>query len=79
MVPIDHRLLMERQPTIIPTTGARSPDPMTHIRRMVELKERGWIDPGRLVTHQLPFEQVQRAYDMYEQQQDQLIKVVISL
>lgn len=79
MVPIEHELLMDRQPTIIPTTGGRIPEPMAPIRSMVELKQRGLMDPGVLVTHRLAFEEVQRAYDMYEGQQDGVIKVVMSL
>ena len=79
MVPVEYRQWMDRQPTIIPTTGARTIDPTSHIQRMVELKGRGWADPGRLVTHHLPFEEVQRVYDMYEGQQDNVIKVVMSL
>ena len=78
-VPLDHRFLMDRQPTIIPTVGARSPDPIGHIQRMVDLKTRGLIDPGQIVTHRIGFDDVQRAYDMYEQQQDEVIKVVMSL
>ena len=46
---------------------------------MVELKERGWIDPGRLVTHRVGLQEVQRAYDMYEHQQDEVIKVVLTV
>lgn len=76
MVPIENELLMERQPTIIPTTGGRIPEPMAPIRSMVELKRRGLIDPGALVTHRLAFEEVQRAYDMYEGQRDGVIKVM---
>ena len=79
MVPLEHRLWMDRQPTIIPTTGARTPDPITQIQTMVGLMERGSLDPGRMVTHRLPFEKVQTGYDMYEQQQDTVIKVVMSL
>jgi S-(hydroxymethyl)glutathione dehydrogenase/alcohol dehydrogenase len=46
---------------------------------MVNLKQRGIIDPGTLVTHRLTFEELQRAYDMYENHEDGVIKVVIGL
>jgi threonine dehydrogenase-like Zn-dependent dehydrogenase len=46
---------------------------------MVALKERGWADPGKLITHRLGFSSVQNAYDMYEQRQDNVIKVVMDL
>jgi len=81
IVPVDTRTWMDNQPTIIPTTGARSGDPITHIKNMVALKERGQVDPGRMVTHRLNFdvEDVNKAYQMYEQRLDNVVKVVMSV
>ena len=81
IVPVDTRLWLDKQPTIIPTTGARSGDPTTHIKNMVALKERGQVDPGRMVTHRLGFdvEDVNKAYQMYEQRLENVIKVVMSV
>ena len=81
IVPVDTRPWMDKQPTIIPTVGARSGDPTTHIKQIVGLRERGWVDPARMVTHRLGFSvgDVNRAYEMYEQRLDNIIKVVISL
>ena len=81
IVPVDPDLWMTRQPTIIPTTGARTPDPTSHIEEAVRLRERGWFDPARMVTHRLGFntKDVNYAYEMYEQQLDNVIKVVISV
>ncbi len=78
-VPVEHNLLMEKQPTIIPTTGARSLDPISQIQDLVGLRQRGWCEPAELITHRLPFSQVQTAYDMYEQRQDNIIKVVMDI
>ena len=78
-IPVEHNLLMENQPKIIPTTGARTPDPTSHIKEIVGLRERGWCDPGGLVTHRMGFSQVQTSYDMYEQRQDNVIKVVMNI
>ena len=78
-VPIEHNLLMEKQPTICPTTGARSADPISQIQDLVSLRERGWCEPANLITHRLPFSDVQKAYDMYEQRQDNVIKVVMDI
>ncbi len=78
-VPLEHNLLMDKQPTIIPTTGARSGDPISQIADIVALRQRGWCDPGQLVTHQIGFSQVQQAYDMYEQRTDNVIKVVMNI
>ena len=78
-VSIEHHLLMDKQPRIIPTTGARSGDPTSHIKEIVGLRQRGWCDPAALITHRLGFSQVQTAYDMYEQRQDNIIKVVMNI
>ncbi len=78
-VPLEHNLLMEKQPTIFPTTGARSADPISQIQDLVSLRERGWCEPANLITHRLPFSDVQQAYDMYEQRQDNVIKVVMDI
>jgi len=81
IVQVDTRTWMDQQPTIIPTTGARSGDPTTHIKNMVALKERGLVDPGRMVTHNLRFdvEDVNKAYQMYEQHLDNVVKVVMTV
>jgi alcohol dehydrogenase len=78
-VPLEHNHLMEQQPRIIPTTGARSGDPISQIKDMVALRQRGWADPAQLITHRLNFSDVQNAYDMYEQRQDNVIKVVMDI
>ena len=78
-VPVEYHWLMDKQPRIIPTTGARSGDPISHIQEIVGLRERGWCDPGKLLTHQMGLSSVQKAYDMYEQRQDNVIKVVMNI
>lgn len=81
ILPVDTRHWMNLQPTIIPTTGARSGDPTTHIANMVGLKERGIVDPGQMVTHSKQFnvEDVNQSYQMYEEYRDNIIKVVMSM
>ena len=78
-VPLEHNLLMDKQPRIIPTTGARSGDPISQIQDIVGLRQRGWCDPSQLITHRMGFSDVQKAYDMYEQRQDNIIKVVMNI
>jgi threonine dehydrogenase-like Zn-dependent dehydrogenase len=48
---------------------------------MVALKERGQVDPGRMVTHRLGFDvkDVNKAYQMYEQRLENVIKVVMDV
>ena len=79
LVSIEHHWLLDKQPRIIPTTGARSGDPTSHIKEIVALRQRGWCDPAALITHRIGFSQVQKAYDMYEQRQDNIIKVVMNI
>ena len=76
---LDTSLFLRKAPTIIPTQGATSGDAITHIEKMIELKERGWWDPGEMATHLMPFDEVQRAYDMYEAREDEVIKSVMTL
>jgi len=78
-VPIEHHWIMEKQPRMIGTTGARSGDPTSQIKHMVSLRQRGWCEPADLITHRMDFPDVQKAYDMYDQQQDEIIKVVLNL
>jgi threonine dehydrogenase-like Zn-dependent dehydrogenase len=78
-IPLEHNWLMDKQPTIIPTTGARSGNPTSHIKDIVALRQRGWCDPGKLITHRVGFSDVQTAYDMYEQRLDNVIKVVMNI
>ena len=74
---IDTSIFLKNAPTIIPTSGAGSGDPIGNIDRMIELKERGWWDPGQMKTHEMKFDNVQEAYDQYEQYEDNVIKVVL--
>ena len=78
-VSVEHDLLMNKQPTIIPTTGGRTNDPTVHIKEIVHLRQRGWCDPGQLITHRMGFSKAQQAYDMYEQHEDGVIKVVMDI
>ena len=79
IIPVDTSIWANQ--TMIRTTGGRSSDPITHIKEIVALRERGWIDPSQMVTHRLGFnaDDVNRAYEMYEQRQDNIIKVVMSV
>jgi threonine dehydrogenase-like Zn-dependent dehydrogenase len=70
---------MDKQPRMIGTTGARSGDPTSQIKHMVALRQRGWCEPADLITHRMGFTDVQKAYDMYDQQQEEVIKVVMDI
>jgi L-iditol 2-dehydrogenase len=76
-VPINTSNFQRTAATIIPTNGAGSGDPITHIETMIELKDRGWWNPGEMVTHRLRFEEVTKAYDTYENYEDNVVKSVM--
>lgn len=74
-----HAEWMRKACTIIPTQIARTDQPSKEIREMVALKDRGWVDPARLKTHSLTLNDVQKAYDMYANYTDDVVKVVMSV
>ena len=76
--PLDTMNFFRSTPTIIPTVGAASGDAITHIENMIELKARGWWDPGEMLTHRMKFDEVTQAYDMYENREDNMIKVTLT-
>ena len=75
---IETEHLLHHGATIINSSGVNSGDPTSHIERMVELKKRGWWDPSTMITHNMDFEDMQKAYDMYESRADNMIKVVLN-
>ena len=78
-IPLMFRNMFKEGITVIPTQGAASGDAIKHIQTMVELKERGWWNPGEMVTHRMDFDDVKAAYDMYEAIEDDVVKVVMSM
>ena len=74
-----HQEFMFKAATIIPTQVAATSQPTKDIREIIALKERGWIDPGLLKSHNVDFSDVQKAYDMYANQAEGVIKVVMDL
>ena len=78
MTPFDSRYLLQNTPTIIPTVGERSGNAIGHIENIVELKARGWWDPGEMVTHLMKLDDVNEAYEMYENREDNVVKVVMT-
>ena len=48
------------------------------VTQSVAMVEKGSLDLGPLVTHQLPFSDLQKAYDMFTDREDDSMKVVVS-
>lgn len=79
LVTFDHRKWMSKNIQMNATVIAATDEPIQEIRDIVALKERGWIDPGVLKTHEMKFEEAQEAFEMYRLRQDGVIKVAMSL
>jgi threonine dehydrogenase-like Zn-dependent dehydrogenase len=77
-VTFDHRKWMGKNIQINATVIAATHEPIQEIRDIVALKERGWIDPGVLKSHDMKFEDAQEAFEMYRLRQDGVIKVAMS-
>ncbi len=77
--PLNTSLLMRANARIIPTVGASSGDAVTHIENMVELRQRGWWDPGEMLTHRVSFDDVNAAYQMYDNREDNVVKVSMAM
>ena len=77
-VMFDHRELMGKNIQINATVIAATDEPVKEIREIVALKERGWIDPGVLKSHDMNFTEAQEAFEMYRLREDGVIKIAMS-
>ena len=77
--PIDYDALMGRMGTIIATIGGRTANPTQHISDCVNLVSEGRLDLAHLLTHRLPFDQVQQAFDLYAEKPEGFLKVAIDI
>jgi threonine dehydrogenase-like Zn-dependent dehydrogenase len=78
-VTFDHRKWMGKNIQLNATVIAATHEPIQEIRDIVALKERGWIDPGVLKTHDVAFEDAQEAFEMYRLRNDGIIKLAMSI
>ncbi len=78
LVTFDHRKWMSKNIQMNATVIAATDEPIQEIRDVVALKERGWIDPGVLKTHEMKFEDAQEVFEMYRLRQNEVIKVAMS-
>ncbi len=59
------------------TVIAATNQPVQEIREVVDLKDRGWVDPGLLKTHEMDFEELPEAFEQYRLRQDGVIKIAL--
>ena len=50
---------------------------MLHVREMISLKNRGWWDASILVTHNMFLTEINEAFNLYENQKDNVLKIVM--
>ncbi|MFP6569831.1 MAG: zinc-binding dehydrogenase [Dehalococcoidia bacterium] len=79
VIPFKHMAWMGKVATLIPCSSINSPDPTGDIKEVISLMDRGWIDPSKLITHNLTFDDIPKAYEMYSKQQDGIIKAVMAV
>ena len=76
-VPMEYKDFRGSNARLMTVAAGHTKDITSHIELMVELKRRGWWDPAELITHRLPFDEVQRAFDMYADHDDRIVKAVM--
>jgi 2-desacetyl-2-hydroxyethyl bacteriochlorophyllide A dehydrogenase len=79
VIPFKHMAWMGKVATLIPCSSINSPDPTGDINEVIALMDKGWIDPSKLITHHMDFEDVPKAFEMYSKQQDGIIKAVMAV
>ncbi len=70
---------MVKNVTMRGTTVAATDQPVKEIREIVALRDRGWIDPGKLKTHNWTWDRMSDAFEMYADQKDGVIKVALAV
>ena len=53
--------------------------PLKEIKEMIEMKKRKILDPGKLKTHEMGWENVQEAFDMYDNNAEGLVKIALKV
>jgi threonine dehydrogenase-like Zn-dependent dehydrogenase len=77
--PFNWMAMYEKLPRVIVTNSARAGNRVEAVRTCVDLVAQGRLDYSYLVTHRLPFADLQRAYDLYSAKTHSAMKVVISV
>lgn len=77
--PYDFRHFWDQQLTLISTSSGRVGAMHKYVTQVVHMVDQGRIDPSVLVTHRLGMDDMQKAYTMYENHEDGIIKVVMTV
>jgi len=77
MVEFEHSIMLRKNLDIHATQIATTPQPIAEIRELVSLAERGWWDPKSLKTHVSDISDLQKCYEDYTDQKNNVIKNVV--
>jgi L-iditol 2-dehydrogenase len=75
----DHPNWMGKNLQLNATVIAATSMPVREIRELVDLRDRGWADPGLLKTHDMSFDQLPEAYEMYRKREDGVVKIAVKV
>ena len=78
-VSFKHLAWMGKNLQLNATVIAATDLPVQEIREVVELRDRGWADPGLLKTHESDFDDLPQAYEQYRNREDGVIKIAIKV
>ena len=76
---IDFQHVRDKDLTMIGTSSARAGTMPRYVKQVVHMVDQGRLDPSVFVTHRMKAEEIQRAFTMYEERSDSVIKVVMDL
>ena len=74
-----HQEWMRKEVFIHPTSSGGSATPTEAIMAMVDLRDRGWMDPSQFTTHHFGWDDIPEAYEMYSHRKDNVIKIVMEI
>jgi L-iditol 2-dehydrogenase len=77
--PFDWGTMYMKLPNIIVCNSARSGDVVGVVKVAVDLIAQGRIDPRPMITHDVPFNDVGRAYEMFSNRTDGCVKPIIQI
>jgi L-iditol 2-dehydrogenase len=77
--PVDWTRMMYKQPRIIATISASGGDMPLAVEETVSLVKQGRLDLSHLLTHRMPWDKVNDAYELYSHKHDNSLKVVINM
>jgi 2-desacetyl-2-hydroxyethyl bacteriochlorophyllide A dehydrogenase len=77
--PFDWGTMYMKLPTIHVTNSARAGEVVDVVKKAVDLIAKGRIDPGRMITHDVPFSDLGRAYEMFSRRTDGAVKPIIDM